>query len=138
MKDKLIKLNEFIIQIEKKWSMQLHLLKEQFHTVCQSITSSNVIKNSFRHTDTLPVVKSNLLNNAIGIGIGFLSKKVLIGSSNKPQKRLIGLIVQFAVAHIFFNQYGGIQSITKNLYNRFLNYRIKSKKISKSNNLYIS
>ena len=138
MKDKLIKLNEFIIQIEKKWSMQLHLLKEQFHTVYQSITSSNVIKNSFRHTDTLPVVKSNLLNNAIGIGIGFLSKKVLIGSSNKPQKRLIGLIVQFAVAHIFFNQYGGIQSITKNLYNRFLNYRIKSKKISKSNNLYIS
>lgn len=70
-------LNELIITMEKKRAYEAELLNEQFHAACDSLKPLNLIKGVLHEvTDSdSPEIKNNLVNNAIGLGTGFVSKK---------------------------------------------------------------
>ena len=94
------KLNEAIYLLEKKQNQELILLKEQFHVTYDSLKPINLIKSAFKEVTTSPIIKDNLLNNAIGLTTGYLSKKVLVGSTHNPFKNVFGTLLQFAIGNV--------------------------------------
>jgi hypothetical protein len=113
-------LNELIITMEKKHAYDLELLKEQFHVAYESLKPLNLIKSVFHDvTDSLEI-KSNLINNAIGLCTGFLSKKLLTGSSQNPIKKVLGTLIQFGVANLVSKHSDDIKSIGGNFLKHFL------------------
>ena len=113
-------LNEAIIKLKHKRVYELELLKEQFHTTYESLKPINLIKNTFSEVSSSPEVKKNILDNVIGLGTGFISKKLLIGNSRNPFKRIIGTILEFAVASVVSKHADGIKSTSQNILHRFL------------------
>ena len=113
-------LNELIIVQEMKYANDLVKLKEQFEVAYDSVKPINLIKNLFHEVTASPEIKNDLLSNVIGFGTGFLSKKLLLGTSHNPIKKVFGTLFEFAVANLVSKNADGIKTIGGNLLNRFL------------------
>ena len=118
-------LNARIIFLQDKQANDLKLLKENFHIVHEELKPINFIKNTFHEVTTSPDIKNNLVDHAIGLASGYLSKRVLMGTSNHPVKKVIGTLLQFAVANIVSKHSDKIKSTGKNLMGLILNSRNK-------------
>ena len=104
MKNEADALKDAINLLQNKQAHELRLLKEQFHITYDSLKPINLIKKGFLDVTASPDIKKTLINNAIGLATGYLSKKVLIGSSHNPIKKLLGTILEFAVASVVVKQ----------------------------------
>ena len=113
-------LNEQLIIVEDKRANDLMLLKEQFHLAYESIKPVNLVKNLFHNITTSPEIKNNILGTAVGLSTGFLSKKLLMGSSHNPLKRSLGTLIHFAVTNLVAKNSQQIQTFGKVLLNVFL------------------
>ena len=69
-------LNNAIILLQAKRDSELVLLKEQFHEAYESLRPINIIKSAFKEVAS-PNVQGSIVDNAIGLGTGFISKKIL-------------------------------------------------------------
>jgi hypothetical protein len=114
-------LNELILTTEKQRAYELILVKEQFHDIYESLKPANLIKNAFHNMTSSPGIKSDMVNSAIGIGSGLLSKKLLVGNSHNPIKSLVGNVAQFAVANLVSKYSGGIAAVGSTLLQRLFN-----------------
>ncbi len=120
MKNQTDTLQEAILLLEAEHALQLVMLKEQLHTVHDSLKPVNLLKGAFQKVTASPEIKTNLLDNAIGIGAGLLSKKLLVGSTHNPIKKLLGVFIEFAVAKVVAKHTGGIKTAGANLAQRLL------------------
>ena len=93
-------LNQAIVILENKQSEDLELLKQQFQLTYESLKPLNLIKNAFSEMTTATDLKGNLLSNAIGMATGFLTKKVLLGSTHNPIKKILGTLLQFVITNV--------------------------------------
>jgi hypothetical protein len=97
-------LKDAIAVLQQKQAGELKLLREQFHITYDSLKPMNLIKKGFQDITALPDIKNGLINNAIGLATGYLSKKVLIGATRNPIKRILGTVLEFAVAGLVTKQ----------------------------------
>ena len=90
-------LDQKIAQLTIQHKRELEELKEQFHLVQSSLTSTNIVQeglNGFYQTVTN---KENLVSTIVSIVGGYVSKKVVVGSSENPIKKVVGNVLQFLV-----------------------------------------
>lgn len=115
-------LNETIILLQNKQAEELKLLKEQFHLTYETLKPINLIKSSFHEVTSSPSpdIKNNLLNNVIGLTTGYLSKKIIVGASNNPIKKILGALLQFTIANVVSKHSDAIKSVGGNLLHRIL------------------
>lgn len=87
------------------------LLKEQFKTSFDAIKPANLIKNTFHELSQSPDFKDDLLNTAMGIASGYVSKKLVVGDSQNPIKQILGMLLQVVITSIVSKNADGIKSI---------------------------
>lgn len=100
-----------ILELEAQQKENLLLLKEDLHEIVENLTPLNLIKNVIGGEITTENIGQNILNDAIGISSGYLSKKLMFGSSNNPVKKVMGSMFQFIVAKFVSNQSDRIEAI---------------------------
>lgn len=127
-------LNEAIILLQNKQAHELALMQEQFHLLHEYLKPGNLIKSALNEVVESPEIKNNMVNNAIGLVTGFLTKNVLFGSSRNPLAKVFGNLLQFAVTNVVSKHPQGIKSFGESLFLRFLKYRKAPEKESKNNN----
>lgn len=128
MKNETESLNDRIIYLENKRSLQQKLIQEQFHNSIELLKPLNLIKNTFQEISSPSKVKNILLKVVIGIGSGLLTKKILVRGSHNPIKQLVGSIIEFSVANKIFKNADNIILIAENIFQRFQNHRKELKK----------
>ncbi|HAH54996.1 MAG TPA: hypothetical protein DCM02_06850 [Flavobacterium sp.] len=114
-------LNEMIIVQKMIYDNDLEQLKLQFEVAYESVKPINFVKNLFREVTVSPEIKNNLLSNIIGFGTGLISKKLLLGFTHNPIKKVLGTLFEFAVANSVSKHSDGIKAIGGNLFKRFFN-----------------
>jgi hypothetical protein len=97
-------LKDAITVLQHKQAGELQLLRQQFHITYDSLKPINLIKKGIQDISSSPDLKNGLINNAIGLATGYLSKKVLIGATRNPIKRILGTVLEFAVAGLVTKQ----------------------------------
>ncbi len=112
-------LNEMILAEEMKYAHDLAQLKNQFHVAYESVKPINLVKNLFHEVTASPEIKNDLVSNVIGFGTGFLSKKLLLGATHNPIKKVFGTLFEFAVANVVSKHTVGIKLIGGNLLKHF-------------------
>lgn len=128
MKNETDTLNDMIIVIENKRAMELTVLKEQFHITYESLKPINIIKSTFHEAMSSPDMGNGIVNNVIGIGTGFISKKLLVGSSHNPLKTIFGTILQLVISNVVSKHADSIKNVGENLMHMVLNFRRNKKK----------
>jgi len=96
-----IELQEAILALESENQEQGRELKELYDRTFERIKPENFVKNTIKEILAFPFTKdNNLLNAAIGLTTGYLSKKVVFGSTHNPLKKIVGAILETAVAAV--------------------------------------
>lgn len=115
-------LENAIRQLELQRDREWLELKDQFSGVLEELRPSNLIKNTVQDLITAPDLKNNLLNTALGVSSGFLAKRLLIGQSNHPIKRLLGVILETVVSNKVSNNSDGIKNIGRFLMDKLFDF----------------
>ena len=77
-----------IKQLEYQEKINKNKLIDQFHQTHESLKPINILKNSLGKIVKSPATVDNVVNTAVGLGTGLLSKS-LIGKSTGIVKRLL-------------------------------------------------
>ena len=107
-----------IERLENQNLVQKNVITEQFHNTLESLKPMNLLKSSFNKVTKTPGLVENIMNAMVGLGAGFLSKKMLIGNSTGILKRLLGNALEFGVAGLITKNSGSIKSTGLGLFNK--------------------
>jgi hypothetical protein len=108
-------LNEAITILKRKQEIELKALTEQFSKTYESLKPINLVKNTIQQVTNSSDVKSNLVDNLIGLSTGFLSKKLLFGNSTNPIKKVAGTLLQFAITNVVSKHSNPIKNMVASL-----------------------
>ncbi|MBF6642074.1 hypothetical protein IVB69_11330 [Flavobacterium sp. J49] len=112
-------LNQLILVAQEQNESDLRELKAQFQLTYDSLKPSNIIKNVFQSVINTPDIKDNLVSAAIGLTSGIVGKKLIVGSSNSPARKVLGTVLQFAVTNWVSKYSIGFSTIAGNLFKSF-------------------
>lgn len=93
-------LQNAINDLQRKKDIEEHHLKTQFHETIETFKPANIVKNTVSEVAASPSFKHNLLNVIVGLGAGYLSKKLVVGREAGILKRGLGTALQFAVTSL--------------------------------------
>jgi hypothetical protein len=88
-----------IMELEKRQVRQMAELKETAVGIVESFSPSNMLKSALHDVARSPDLRNSAINTAIGIGAGFLGKKLYVGNSRNIFKKVAGSAVQFLIAN---------------------------------------
>ncbi len=120
-------LKEAIAALEKKQELEAEAIKTQFHTVTEAFRPINLAKDAFHDFTTSTHFKGNLLDAAIGITTGIISKKVLVGGSSNPLIRILGTVLELGIASVVTKNPEGIKSAGMTLFNKIFKKKKEEK-----------
>lgn len=105
--------------LEIDQSIKERLLKDQFHVVYESVRPINIIKNTIKDITSSPLLSENLLGSLIGLASGYISKKIVVGSSENIFKKLLGAVMQFSVTNAVANRQDQIKILSQSIVKHF-------------------
>lgn len=97
---KAAELKDAILELEAKKIVAEEALRRQFHETLETFKPSNIVKNTVSEVAASPQFKHNLLNLAVGLGAGYLSKKVTVGRKAGLLARTLGTALQFGITSL--------------------------------------
>ena len=87
------------------------LLKEQLYLTYESLKPVNFLKGTLKNIVSSPYLIENILGNVLGLSTGYLSKKIVVGTSTNIVRKLFGSIVQSGVSGFIAKHPGTIKSV---------------------------
>ena len=85
-------------------------LKNSFNVVLDDLKPVNLIRGAFSSTVKSPGFGKNLLRGALGLAVGFVSKKIFVMGSSNIVKKTLGTVVELGVAKVVANKADKITS----------------------------
>ena len=103
---------------ELQKELQKDLLVKHFNATYQSLKPFNILKNSLSKVIHSPVAVDNIINTSLSLGVGLISKKLLLGKSSGILKKLLGTAMEFGIAGMISKQsnslkLGGLNLLSK-------------------------
>ncbi len=102
-------LKNVIQQLEVEREDQKQLLKKQFYIAYENLKPVNLIKSTLNNITSSPYLKDNLLASVLGLFSGYLSKKIVTGSSDNPVRKLLGTVLQVGVTNLIVQHPGTVK-----------------------------
>lgn len=93
-------LKSAIAHLENKQNEERKALRQQFDITYESIKPVNLLKNTLKEAASNVEIRESLFVTVVGITTGYLSKKIFIGTSHSPLKKLIGAALLFGVTNV--------------------------------------
>ena len=98
-------LKDAIIQLEEKQAADKQLLREELQLTLESLKPVNLIKRAINEAFSSTGLIDDIFGAIVGNTAGFVSRKVLVGSSRNPFKKIFGKLLQTMIAS-FLTKYG--------------------------------
>ncbi len=93
-------LKSAIADLEKKKEIEEASIKHEFKETYETYKPVNLLKNTLVEVSASPQFKHNILNIALGLGAGYLSRRLVVGRSAGLLKRVVGTALQFGVTSL--------------------------------------
>jgi len=90
-------LKEAIKELEAKKLITEEALKRQFHETVDDFKPVNILKNTVSEVTAAPQFKHNILNLVVGLGAGYLTRRIAVGKKAGLLAKTIGTVLQFGV-----------------------------------------
>ncbi|MCX6285046.1 MAG: hypothetical protein NTW31_12525 [Bacteroidetes bacterium] len=91
------RLKDAIQLLEDRQAFQGQMLKEQVYGTIEALKPGNILKNTLANLASTPNLVDSVLSTAIGLGTGYLSKKIIVGPSGNIFRKFIGKAFQLGV-----------------------------------------
>jgi hypothetical protein len=119
-------LKNAILLLEAERAVNGQILKEQFYLTYESFKPINIIKSTLKDIASSPYLVDNILGTTMGLATGYISKKIIVGSSGNMIRKLLGALLQFGVTTIVAKNPDTIKSIGQFIFQHFLHKKEKN------------
>lgn len=93
------KLAERIQGLKELEKQQMAELKQLAGSIVDSVSPAGIIKSTLKDIAVSPDLRNNVINAAIGLGAGFVGRKIYVGNSKNLFRKITGSAVQFIIAN---------------------------------------
>jgi hypothetical protein len=93
-----------IRELEQVEARQIAELKQSAAGIAESLNPVKLLKTAFKDAAHSPDLRRNVINTAIGLGAGFISRKILVGRSTNLFKKVAGSAMQLLITTIVRNK----------------------------------
>lgn len=97
MTDNSLLIKERIAFLEKRQRQQIVLLKEQSIITFESLKPMSFLKDTINDFTSQSNLKDDVFDGIAGVTTGFLSKKLIFGTTKNPIKKLAGTLFQVGI-----------------------------------------
>lgn len=105
------KLKDAILLLEVKQDIKEQRLKEEIFKTIEHFKPGNLLKNTLSDLASTPTLIDTVLSTAIGLGTGYLSKKIIIGTSGNLFRKFIGSVLQLGVTTVIAQHPNSVKSL---------------------------
>jgi hypothetical protein len=105
-------LEQRIDELEKLREVQKEELKADFRGLAHDLSPAVLIRKGVKQIVEQPGLKATAMDTAIGSGLGFLGRKLIIGKSGNFLRKIAGTAVQFVVSNLVRNKMPAMRSKT--------------------------
>ena len=102
-------LDKKIKELEIVEARQLADIKEQFSVVKQSLRPSSLVKQAFNDIKGSKKIQRNALDTSVGMGAGFLARKIITFNSKNILRKLTGYALQYITTKLVTKKMPGIR-----------------------------
>ena len=111
---------EQIRELEIKQEAEGILLKAQLKATYEYFKPSNILKSVVKDIVSSDTLKDDLINTAASYTSGLLTKKLIVGKSQNPLLKILGLGIQFGITAIVNRNYSSIKDVFTQYFNAFV------------------
>lgn len=111
-------LQSAIADLKLREAAEKEALMEQWQDTVESLKPGNLIRSAMNKI-TGGKLSGNVMDAAIGVGAGLLTKKIVIGRSGNIFKKILGNVIEVGVANLVANNTGKIGGGLKAISNFF-------------------
>jgi len=109
-----------IERLEAEQKEHIGAIKKDMHDAYESLKPVHVIKTLVSELFTSPEIRKDLFQSGVGLGAGYLAKKIVVGKSHNLFKRLMGQLVQIGVTNMVNSNEEEIESKSRSLIQRLI------------------
>lgn len=113
-------LKQQILELEATKEYQHADLKQHFAQVREAFRPANLIKSTVRDVTSTPGIGGKLAGTLVGLLAGYLTKRVVFGSTHNPLKKMAGTLLQMGIAGTIGKNADGLKALGANLVSRVL------------------
>lgn len=112
-------LQDAIKLLEAEQAFKLILMETHFRKTYESIKPINLIGNILNEVTTSPFLTNNVIDTAIGLTAGYISRKAVVKETDGILRKLFGVVLQFGVTNLVAQNPERIKSSGKLLIQHF-------------------
>lgn len=116
-------LKEAIKKLEIKQAEEGQLVKEQLLFTYENLKPVNILRNIAKDVYSSENYTQDFVEIIAGMTSGFITKKLVVGSSKNPVLKLVGLAIQFGITTLVSKKFSVIKDSVIQLISKFLEER---------------
>ena len=116
-------LREAIKKLEIKQAEEGQLVKEQLLITYENLKPVNILRNIAKDVYSSENYTQDFVEIIAGMTSGFITKKLVVGSSKNPVLKLVGLAIQFGITTLVSKKFSVIKDSVIQLISKFLEER---------------
>lgn len=113
-------LREEIRELEIKQEAEGKVLKAQLKVTYEYLKPSNILRSVVKDIVSSETLKNDFINTAASYTSGLLTKKLIVGKSQNPFLKIIGLGIQFGITALVNKNYNSIKEVFTQYVNAFI------------------
>jgi hypothetical protein len=113
-------LKDTIQLLEAEQSFEKQMLKEQFYSTYERLKPVNLLRSTLQDFTSAPYLIDHILSTAVGLATGYLSKKIVIGTSGNIIRKFLGVLMQVGVTNTIAQHPDKVKSIGQFIYQHFI------------------
>ncbi len=102
-----------IVLLETEQEVKAQLLRRQFQLTHESLKPLNLLKSAVHEISSTPDLTSKLAGITSGLGLGYLTRKIVVGASGNIYTMIFGSILQFGVTNLIARHSARIKSFSQ-------------------------
>jgi len=104
-------LQERIERLQQEQAREWPHLKTEANLLFESMKPVNIVKDMLLELTKVPEIKHNILNSAIGMGAGYVSKRVLFGAHPSKVLNILGSFMEMSVSGLVAKNTEGLSGV---------------------------
>ena len=100
-----------ISELEVRQAEEGKILKAQLRVTIDSLKPINLIKSLVNEAFESKSLRNEFVTNAAAYASGLITKKLVVGNSNNPAVKLLGLGIQLAMTTVISKNYAALKEV---------------------------
>jgi prefoldin subunit 5 len=94
------------------------ILRNQFLLTYENLKPASILKNTLIKVGATPFLFDTILSTIVGVGTGYVSKKIIIGASGNILRKIFGVVMQLIITNVVSRHPEAIMSVGNLLFKK--------------------